>query len=445
MNRTLFKITSLGSFVITLGGGWMVWRKVAVPPQNPLSSESLNVALVPAQRISPVLESPASVGGAAFEVQVVLDQLRATFERDRKAWYPMLKTWVLLGTLSQPQVEELLQSALAGIEPEEKKALVGVLFQYLAKVNPDAALAWVDRLPPEATGQTVAAMLSFWGTRDLAAARQWYALSVAERAAEFPETVKVFEKFAKLQPVTPAGPAGIAAAMAAYHEARTKAEPGHWSSSEAEPVVAWARQTGQWASAVTAAGDESSLRSYLHRNWAGENPAAWLAWMRDHPQEGGRDGEGGKGFQMKRNDILVQAIDAVTSYQSGPSQAYAVGSHLDDLLGLLRDAGADFSSEHGNVRVVLEHAFPRWLERQPTQASEWVKRHQKEPWIEPVIAVLATSVAKHDPVAAMAWAGQIKDAARRQKTYIDAHAAWRVHDPAAADAWAADHLVELGK
>ncbi len=268
---------------------------------------------------------------------------------------------------------------------------------------------------------------------------------MGERSSEFPEAVKVFEEFAKLQPPPPPGTAGMAAAMAAYHEARSKAEPGHWSSREAGPVVAWARQTGLWPMAVAAAGNDSSLRPYLHGQWAAVNPGEWLAWMRDHPEEGTKESEGGNRLGMERRDLLTQAMDGVAPYTSGQGSSLAVGPHLDALLALLEDAGADFTAEQSPVRRSLERNFPRWMERQPTQASEWVKRRQKEPWIEPVIVVLATSVAKDDPVAAMAWAGQIKDVRLRQQTYTEALAAWRVHDPAAADAWAANHPAELGK
>ena len=445
MNRTVYKTAGWGSFVTTLGAGWILWRQLVVSPANPLSTGGINVNAAPAPGVSALPENPIPAGVPDFEAQAVLAQLRETFSRDGKRWYPNLKTWMLLGTLSQPQVDVLLQSALTVSNAAEKQALVEVLFEHLATVNPDYALVWVDRLPPESTGPTVAKMLSFWGTRDVAAARQWYAASLAARSSAFPEVVKVFKELAMFKPPPPTGPAGMAAAMAAYHEARSKAEPGHWSSREAEPVGAWARETGQWSMAVAAAGDDSSLRSFLHSEWAASNPVEWLAWMRDHPQEGRKEGEGGNRSSMGRCNILGQAISGIMRDTNGQGPSYAVGPYLDGLLALLTDAGEDFTSEHGSAKSSLKSTFPYWLKSQPTQASAWVKRRQKEPWIEPIIAVLSTSAAKDDPVAAMAWAGQIKDAKLRQQTYLESHAAWRIHDPAAADAWAADHPVELGQ
>ncbi len=444
MNRTIFRITGWGSFLTTLGAGWILWRQLAGSPQTSPNAAPGKVAEVPVHDTRPLPGGPAPPSPVNFEAQAVLDQLRGTFTRNGRKWYPDLKTWGLLGTLSQPQVEILLQLALEMGDAEARQALVAVLFEHVAAENPDLALEWVGRLPPESTEPTVAGMLSFWGNRDLAAASRWYEASLAERSMEFPAVAKVFASFTRLRSETSTGPSGIAAAMASYHEARSKAEPGHWSSREAGPVVAWARQTGQWSLAVAAAGDDSPLRTLLHRQWAAANPPAWLSWMRDHPQEGKDDAEGGSRSGVRRRDLLADGMFAGNTYSGASGPTYAVGPQLDGILALLKEEGADFTSEQSRVRVSFERGFPHWLAGQPTQASEWVKRRQKEPWIEPIIAILSTSVAKDDPVAAMAWAGQIKDAKLRQKTYLESLVAWRIHDPAAADAWAAEHAAELG-
>ncbi len=152
MNRTIYKTAGLGSFAATLGAGWIFWRQLAVSPANPLSAEGVNVNAAPAPEVSALPENPIPVGVADFEAPAVLAQLRKTFTRDGKDWYPDLKTWMLLGTLSQPQVEVLLQSALAVSNAGEKKALVEVLFEHLATVNPDHAWpGWIvcHRRPPD--------------------------------------------------------------------------------------------------------------------------------------------------------------------------------------------------------------------------------------------------------------------------------------------------------
>jgi hypothetical protein len=166
--------------------------------------------------------------------------------------------------------------------------------------------------------------------------------------------------------------------------------------------------------------------------------------MKSHPEAGKTNDSKSGHDATERLYFLANGISSLLSFSGPRLPSFPIGSQLDELHLLLQEEGSHFASEKRHAGFFLKSGFPWWLEFQPVPASQWVKQHQKEPWIDPIVALLATSVVKDDPAAAMAWAAQVKDETRRRETFSKSYTTWRTLDPAAADAWAADHAAELG-
>jgi hypothetical protein len=442
MKTPRFHWASAGSFLAAMPLCWMLWNRL--PARSPVAppGDSI-VSLTPAAE--PVL--------AISEVTVAerLQRLRATLQDTFREppgeirLGPSEETLIFLGTFTGMEVEELLERALKLEDAETRLALLAALFEHLATLSPDKALVWAGKLPSVTTSPTLAGMLRFWGGRDVSAARVWVETALAGRVTEFPEVVKVLGDLADLQPPVSVGKAGLDAALAAYHEAKSRQSPGRASSGDSEPVVAWASRTGQWQAALEAAEQETDfLRGQLHSRWAEVDAPAWLAWMKSHPEAGKTNDSKSGHDTTERLYILAKGISSLLSFSGPHLPSFPIGPQLDELHLLLQEEGSHFASEKGHAGFFLMSDFPRWLEFQPVQASQWVKQHQKEPWIDPIVALLATSVVKDDPPAGMAWAAQVKDETRRRETFSKSYTTWRTLDPAAADAWAADHAAELG-
>lgn len=454
MNLKHITAVRIGSFLVTLGAGFC-WLN-PLPPRLTILPVAVEFP-VPAEPVRPLVTEHASppVEGAAlmevagFDAAAAMKHLRATLTDLVYRKPPGLsliatpETWVATGRFSQPELEALILASLGVADAGEKNSYIAVLFEQLAMMNPARALELVGRLPSSSTSATVAGMLQFWGAHDAAAVRQWGDGLLAKRAAGFPEVSKVLEGLAARDlhalPVTE----GLNEALTAYRNAKGLRKPGHFSSRDAGPVLAWARRSHQWQSALDAA-DDPPLRILLHGEWAAADPVAWLAWMRSHPGEG-KAPEAGRGRLMERREILGQALSRILQQSGTSMSSYSLGPQLDGVVALLAEEGSNFSDEFGSASVFMNRGFPTWLEAQPAEASGWVKRHQSEAWIQPVIELVATHVAKDDPLAALAWAAQIKDEGRRRQTFIQVHGIWRALDPGAAESWAAQHAAALGR
>lgn len=85
-------------------------------------------------------------------------------------------------------------------------------------------------------------------------------------------------------------------------------------------------------------------------------------------------------------------------------------------------------------KAALAEALPRWVEKEPATATEWINRFDAGPDFDEGAAAVANlqTLITRQPAKAMEWAGTISDPAKRSETLQSVFGQWAQKDPAAA-------------
>lgn len=433
MNHCYLRKVGWVVFLVQAAAGFAIWNQL---PERREVDFAGSVAPVP------VTEPYISPGPPDFNAELALAALSAAVGRSSKEEDFQERIWACLQPLSGHELETLLRAALREPEKGRRKALLTTLFGQLAAAASERALALAGTLPPEATDAALAGMLGYWAERDLPGTSRWYEANLAARSVEYPLIAKAVGEWSQLRKTMRADPPPFAEILTNYQAARAAITPNKSNGVDAEPLLDYFRRTQDWTKGLSISAEDPGLRREIHGLWAWTDPMGWLEWMRLNRREGVSAGPNSSDSNDQRLFLFSGFLLSVFPQSPESLPGHSVSERLDQAVTVFLAEGCDFTSENsdwGSLPDRFMSEFGNWVQCQPLQASGWLKRHQEQPWSDPLIAILATTVVQEDPAAALEWAGRIKDEVRRRNTFAAALKVWRELDPAAADTWAATH------
>lgn len=286
--------------------------------------------------------------------------------------------------------------------PRRDRALAELL-ERLARTDPRRALA-------------LAAAESNWDLRDDlrdAALRGWGATEPAAAAA-WAKTLRLEERFRGMAAVL-AGAAeqpGVAVPLALDLCAADPEPAAHYGHTLVSALVA----RGEFGAATEFAARAKSIDTQTHVldsaffQWAQHQPESALAAL----------------AQVADPKVRGAALQGVLEgWSAANPRILADWAHA-------LPAGADRAQ-------ALATVLPRWVDRDPAGATEWLNRIDPSPELDDGFAAVATSnalIAQH-PRSAMDWADSISDPVKRRMAKHDVFYEWAQRDLAAATEFAA--------
>ncbi len=362
------------------------------------------------------LAQPTRMLDAAAGLELIWHTMskNLTEEIDGISRYPTTETMSALGTFTTPEIAMLLEaSKLEPPHSERCLPLLSALFDQLATLEPDQALRMAPDLPPKAIHATLHALLTYWAQRDAATAQQWFDRCFPKPDHAFSSIPKIFARIVKEATQHPPVPASLVEALADSKVALK--EP---TEAREQAIVAWAKQNQGWAQALAATADEQNTHLCVLKQWLRHDFKESLQWMKDHPPE----------QVSEREEWSCEAMQALFAKPRVTMTRDDFEGLLDDTLGLVKE---DLHIGRSPL-LVLGSGIDSWLDLNPIAASQWVKSHLDQPWIDAVVATLVASVVKNDPESAFIWVAKIKDEQLRERTRQEAQNAWRRLDPVGA-------------
>ena len=141
-------------------------------------------------------------------------------------------------------------------------------------------------------------------------------------------------------------------------------------------------------------------------------------------------------FQWSRNQP-AEAVAAVDNIQDPLLRAQAYGEAISGWAWSDAKAVAQYALTlpAGATRSdAFAEALPRWVEKDPVAATEWINRQDSGPEFDSGIVAVANhqSMIQGQPSTAMALAGNISDPSVRSHTLRAVFRQWAANDPAAA-------------
>ncbi|MFT3784098.1 MAG: hypothetical protein QM790_18990 [Nibricoccus sp.] len=145
-------------------------------------------------------------------------------------------------------------------------------------------------------------------------------------------------------------------------------------------------------------------------------------------------------FQWSRNQPQ-EAMAAVDSIQDPVLKAQAYGEAISGWAWTDGKAVAEYAlslSSGSSRNEVLAEALPRWVEKDPIAATEWINNHDSGPEFDSGIEAVANlqSLIQSRPSNALELAGNISDPSRRAHAMRAIFRQWASNDPAAAQQYA---------
>lgn len=285
--------------------------------------------------------------------------------------------------------------------PRRDRALAELLAE-LARTDPRRALA-------------LAAAESNWDLRDDlrdAALRGWGA-TAPEAAADWAMALRLEERFR-----------GVAAVLAGAAEQPDKAVPLALKLCAADPepaahyghtLVSALVEQGAFDAATKFAAAAKTIDTQTHVldsayfQWAQHQPEQALAALR-HATD-----------PAIRASALQGVLEGWTA--ADPRRLAEYAQQLP--------AGEDRNRALGTV-------LPRWVEKDPTGATEWLNRLDPSPELDDGLAAVATlpALLAKQPLAAFDWADSISDPVKRRMTKHDVFYDWAQRDLGAAAQYA---------
>ena len=340
----------------------------------------------------------------------------------------------LLDDLTPADCEEVLRQNETDSDEVRRDWIGSEVFEHFSCIAPARSLSLAQEWPASLADARLSPLLAAWKNLSPDAAK-WVESLMKEKPGEW---IKIRELFA---PLPRAEPAVATPVPRTFAEALTESEkrmaaqpPGTSSSTDIEPLTAWAASTSRWEAVLDVLTPEKtasqSYRQSIHMEWAASDWRSWLEWMTQHPEEG-READG----QSFHRDFLHSA---------------AAGSAIDKLLretpneetAAFLTAWKDHWAK-GPCSGTLDHLFAQWLTSDPGAASAWLDAQPAAPWKDRAADTLATATAGDDPQRAFAWVESISDPATRDSARLNCWREWNKLDPAAAESWADAHHPEL--
>lgn len=393
-----------------------------------------------------------SVGeNAGLEWRALLDERKANV-------FPVLTTQELthLLTASIPQGSQAqlnLMRALAALPAKElplllpvvadgnNGALVEVFFAAWARHDPAAALAGLKRMS-SARLPAMDGILQSWAEKDPAGLLKWARSPGIRGAAKIQAARKVFPLLAERDPVQ------------ALELARGLARP-----EDLQDIFRiWYRRdpaaADQWMTDISSDTRESIFDACIMARLDQDPATAWQQTLAHHPDSttmpellsaifvswGARDSRAAQAaLEQIPVNLWTPELATAMGEKMGRGQTPALESFAtrfpnESVRGAFWNGVLEsFSSSDGNPAYAAA-AFDRmpagingrekyaekitgaWVAQDPAAASAWILKLPRDSARDHAAAILAETLRKSDPEAAIAWASDIKDSAIRETT-----------------------------
>ncbi len=299
-----------------------------------------------------------------------------------------------VGPEALPAVLEAFErSSLDGLDPE-----FVLLATWWARFDPEAALAWGTRSDRATSYSVIAAVLRAWAHSDPKAA--W------ARAGKMPQDSAEFARAAVIAGWEESDASGLLEHVRAFSDPTTR--QGMLEVVARRRVLTLGGEGAiRWIESLPLDAFRSELEPRVASALVMVDPAAAAAWVAPRI--------------TAARDVTGFARRVGTRWvRRDPEPAMAWLASLPP--GVDRDDG------------VME-SFRDWQGSDPTAATAWISAQEREPWLEPALALHADQLAMERPEAALALVAHFSDPTLRDRFTTTIARKWLSRDYAAAQVW----------
>ncbi|MGH7335933.1 MAG: hypothetical protein ACREI7_00020 [Myxococcota bacterium] len=299
-----------------------------------------------------------------------------------------------LGPEALPFVLEAFErSSLNGLDPDYV-----LLATWWARFDPMAALDWATRTERATSYAVIAAVFRAWARDDPKAA--W-----AEAASQ-PGQITQFARAAVIAGWEESEPSALIEHIRAIPDLSLRQQTAD-SLAQRRVLTLGADSALRWVDSLPPDGFRSELEPRVVSEVALVDPAAATAWVEP---------------RIATGQLLTGFPRRVATrwVRRDPQSAMAWLKSLP--AGRDRDDG------------VME-SFRDWQLLNRAEATSWIAAQEREPWLEPALALYADELATERPEEALALVAQFRDQTLRDRFTTTIAREWLSRDYAAAQAW----------
>ena len=360
-----------------------------------------------------VAESPAGVGGAAEagprDVRALIAEARNRMGGGSGLFFnpsAMMRAFGPLMELSPDEAREAIDEVLGTVtEPQQKMVFLSMLLGRWGEQDPQAALAYAEKLKEEigpTASQATFSVVGSWAQKDPGAAWEWY-----QKKRETDDgsdglmglgahLTMIFNGMASRD---------LDGALRRLgdlddEQDRMMAVSGIAGSSQ----DAAARERLLARSAALDPETRQSLRQGVLNQWAMLDPTGAMDWLRELPAD-------------ERTGLVNSVSHAFMWTNPEKGAAFLLEGATE----------ADLPQRYQQIVTT-------WATRNPNAAGQWLNQQPPGPAQDQARSSFANIVARRDPESAMEWAKSITSQPVREGNIQSLYRQWHQKDPAAADA-----------
>jgi len=362
------------------------------------------------------------------------------------------------------------QAALAFLDelpPAKRKSLyISTLFPSFAQKDPTHAAELALQLTSRALRQQAAReVMAVWGVKEPGRALGWFFQSVPSEIDEWQTRQTTQEILRNWVSTAPEEAVAFATAQppGAARNTLISSLGESWGAVDPEAAASWLRglpksqesyrafdsligswtktdpaRAGSFLLSQPAERTRDWLLDTLGRNWASEDPAAALAWARQQSAPEVERLVAAEALGAMAAKDLPNAERYLSQSRTPEARSEAIVTTANALTQRDPKRAADWVMQMAKTEAVgraIEWPVQSWTWRDPDAVAGWLNEQATNPQRDAAVGAFANALSRKDAAAAAAWAGSIGDETLRRKRVKEVVDIWAGKDSGAARAW----------